>query len=101
MSHLLKMLLRIILLRNRMRVENEIGEMQSGFISRKGTQEGIFNMHTICEMREAVYGCFIDYEKTFDRVNHEKMFECMHNIGTDEKDLRLIVNLYWTQRATI
>ena len=37
----------------------------------------------------------------FDRVNHEKMIECLHNIGTDEKDLRLIVNLYWTQRATI
>lgn len=105
MSHLLKMLLRIILLRNRNRIEAEISEMQSGFMTGKGTREGIFNLRTIteryCEVDKKVYACFIDYEKAFDRVNHQRMIECLKNIGTNEKDLRLIVTLYWTQRAAI
>ena len=34
-------------------------------------------------------------------MNHEKMIECLRNIGTSEKDMKLIVNLYWTQKAAI
>ena len=105
MSHLLKMILRVILQRNRRRIENEINEQQSGFMSGKGTREGIFNLKTICEryceVDKKVYACFIDYEKAFDRVNHKKMIECLKDIGTKPKDVKLIVTLYWTQRAAI
>lgn len=105
MSHILKALLRIILMRNIKRIENEISEMQSGFITGKGTREGIFNMRMICEryseMNRDIYACFIDYEKAFDRVNHEKMVKTLQDIGLDGKDLKLIINLYWTQKAFI
>ena len=43
MSHLLKMVLRITLMRNRRKVENEISELQSGFMAGQVTREGIFN----------------------------------------------------------
>ena len=90
MSHLLKMILRIILMRNRQKIENEISELQSGFMAGKGTRKGIFNLRMICEryseVNQDVYACFIDYEKLFDRVNHEKMIKCLNDIGINGKE---------------
>ena len=39
--------------------------------------------------------------KRSTRVNHEKMIKCLNDIGINGKDLKLIVNLYWTQRTSI
>jgi len=41
-----------------------------------------------------VYACFVDYQKAFDRVQYLKMIKVLQNIGLDEKDVRVIVNLY-------
>ena len=49
MSHVLKVILKVILLRNKQKIENEISNLQSGFMSGKGTREGIFNMRMLCE----------------------------------------------------
>ena len=49
MSHILKMILRIILMRNRQKIENGISELKSGFMAGKGTRQGIFNLRMICE----------------------------------------------------
>ena len=46
-----------------------------------------------CEVSKDIYACFIDYEKAFDRVNHESMIKCLKDIGLNGKDIRLIVNL--------
>ena len=50
----------------------------------KGTREGIFNLRMICEryseVYRDVYACFIDYEKAFDQVNHEKIIKCLNDI---------------------
>ena len=125
-SHVLKVLLRVILLQNRSMIEKEISETQSGLISGKGTREGIFIMRMICERyldvnkkvfacfidyekafdrvnheKLIVFACFIDYEKAFDRINHEKLIECLDDIGIRGKDLRFITNLYWNQCAYI
>ena len=43
--------------------------------------------------------CLIDYEKAFDRVKHVKIIECMDNQDIDGKDIRLIRNLCWNQKA--
>ena len=45
-----------------------------------------------------IYICFIDYE-AFDRVKHAKIIECMENLDIDRKDISLIRNLYWNQKA--
>ena len=75
------MILCSILMRSRRNIENEISELQSGFIAGKGTREGIFNMKMICgrysEVNRDVYACFIDFDKAFNRVNHEKMSAIM------------------------
>ena len=105
MSHLMKLLLKIILTRNDQRIENEISACQSGFRPKMGTREGIFNLRTIIERflekQKTVFICFIDYEKAFDRVYHEKIIECLNTIDMDNNDKRLITSLYWNQTASV
>ena len=104
-SHVLKLILRILLGRNEMKIDQEISSNQSGFRPRMGTREGVFNLRTIMEryleFRKDVYICFIDYEKTFDRVYHERIMNCLDRIEMDDKDKRLISTIYWEQKAAV
>ena len=45
--------------------------------------------------------CFIDYLKAFDRVHREQLINCLERIGIDGKDIRIMTNLYWHQKAAI
>ena len=105
MSHVTKILLKIILYRNSAAIDRVIGENQSGFRKRKGTRDGIFNLRTISERylkkQKDLYICFIDYEKAFDRVNHEKLIENLKLAGLDGKDVRIIARLYWELAAVV
>ena len=105
MSHVMKVLLKIILNRNRNKMEAEINEKQSGFRPKVGTREGIFNLRIFLEKylecNRDVLICFFDFEKAFDRVKHENMIECLNNIGIDGEDLRIVGNLNWKQRAVV
>ena len=105
MSHVTKLLLKIIQIRLKDRIEKEISKLQSGFRPGKGTREGIFNIRTICEraieVGKDIHICFIDYSKAFDMVKHSKMIECLKEIGLDGKDLQIITKLYWNQTAAV
>ena len=101
----MKLLLKIILKRNQVLLNENSGEIQFGFKSGSGTRDAIFTMRIITEKclekGKDLYVCFIDYAKAFDRVQHQKAFECLRNTRMDSKDLRVITNLYWNQRACI
>jgi len=105
MSHVMKLILRIIIERNDGKIEQEISESQSGFRPQRGTREGIFNLRTIAEryldVDKSVYICFIDYEKAFDRVYHTEIMKSLDKIGFDGKDVNVIQNLYWNQQASV
>ena len=87
MPHAMTLLLKIIQRRIRSKLEIEIAEEQFGFSNGIGTRDGIFAIQALCEqtieMQKEVYVCFIDYEKAFDKVQHEKMIELLEqqNIG--------------------
>ena len=89
MSHVTKILLKMILYRNSAVNDREIGENQSRFRKEKGTREGIFNLRTIneryLERQKDVYICFI---------HHEKFIENLKLAGMDGKDVRIIARLY-------
>ena len=53
------------------------------------------------EMQRDVYLCFIDYSKAFDGVKHKELMLILMELDIDGKDLRLIRNLYWDQKAAI
>ena len=48
-----------------------------------------------------LYLCFVDYQKAFDRVKHDKLLEVMNRAGIPELERRLIINLYWRQSAAV
>ena len=53
------------------------------------------------EMQKDIYTAFIDYEKVFDKVKHEEIIKELPSINLDDKDLRLLWNLYWHQVVAI
>ena len=79
--------------------------VQYGFKKGKGTRNGKFILRMLIEraieMQRKVYLCFVDFQKTFDYVDHEMIIKMLKEIGIDGKDLRLITNLYWEQRAAV
>lgn len=105
MSHLLKLFLKIIHKRIYRRCEENISETQFGFREALGTREALFAVQVLFQRcRDVgcdVYVCLIDYQKAFDKVQHNKMIEVLRTTGIDEKDLRIIINLYWHQTASI
>ena len=55
----------------------------------------------LLEKHKKIYICFIDYKKAFDRVYHAMLLEILKKFEIDGKDLKLIMNLYWQQTASI
>ena len=105
MSHITKLLLKVIEQRIVKKIDNEVSRLQSGFRSGSVTREGIFNLRTVCEwaidLDKDLYICFIDYTKAFDRVKHSKIIECLSEIGIDDKDLQIITKVYWEQTVVV
>ncbi|KAJ2952534.1 hypothetical protein O0L34_g6852 [Tuta absoluta] len=105
MSHMLKIFLKIIHSRIHTKIEDKISDTQFGFRNGLGTRDALFGyqvlMQRCWDMNQTVYICFIDYEKAFDRVQHQKLIEILHNTGIDSKDIRIIRNLYWQQTANV
>ena len=104
-SHASKILLKLIKKRITPIVENHLSESQMGFRKGKGTRDAIFQLRMTCErsmeVNKNIYLCFIDYQKAFDRVRHDKLVEIMEKAGIPELERRLIINLYWEQQAML
>ena len=81
--------------------EKEVSKGQTGFRSELGT--GIFNIRAVLEktiaINKDIYICFMDFQKGFDSVYHKKIMEFLNYTRMDKKDLRVIRNLYWEQKA--
>jgi len=43
----------------------------------------------------------VDYQKAFDRINHEKVLNIMEKAGIPDLERKLIKCLYWNQYAVI
>ena len=83
---------RILLGRNEMKIDQEISSNQSGFRPRMGTREGIFNLRTIMEryleFGKDVYICFIDYDSVFQPfLHHGPLYAIKKFWGTPNKIL--------------
>src|SRR3989441_829032 len=51
--------------------------------------------------KKKIYLCFVDYQKAFDRVRHDKLVEVMEKAGKPNLERSLIINLYWRQHAAV
>ena len=65
----------------------------------------IANIHWIIEkardFQKNIYLCFIDYTKTFDCVDHEKMWKVLREMGIPDHLTCLLRNLYASQETTV
>ena len=88
-SHITKIILRILMNRNKRRINEAISDVQFGYKSGKGTRNAILCLRMIMkkaiEKQKDLYICFIDYVKAFDRVKHEELIKVLEQIGIDEK----------------
>ena len=79
--------IKIILDRFEKKEEAEIGKNQSGCRLGKGTREGIFNLRIIIqrylEVQRPILICFINYEKAFDHVYHDRIMQCLDHVDMD------------------
>ena len=105
MPHALKIFLKIIQARIGNKIDSEVGPTQFGFRPGSGTREAIFSFNILAqkfiEVDQEIYTCFIDYSKAFDKVHHSQLIECLEKVGVDGRDIRIIANLYWHQKAAI
>jgi len=46
-----------------------------------------------------VYAGYIDFEKAFGKVKNDKLHQLLVSKNIDSDDVRIISNLYWSQKA--
>lgn len=105
MSHTLKMFLKIIHNRICMKLEEELSDTQFGFRDALGTREALFaynvSVQRCLDVNQPVYACFLDYNKAFDKVRHDRLIEILTKKNLDTRDVRIINNLYYNQTAVV
>ena len=105
MSHVTKIILKVELNRVKESIRETLSKEQFGYRPGKGTRNAIFCLRTLTEKcidkQKDLYICFIDYVKAFDCVKHEELMKMMEELEIDGKDMRMIKNLYWEQKAAV
>ena len=102
MSHVTKLLLRIVINKIRGRTWHEIAPEQYGFMPGKGTGNSIFDLRMLVERsiekQKYVYVCF---SKAFGTVKHKLLVDLLQSLHVDQAELRLLTSLYWNQTAAV
>ena len=85
-------------------VNHELPDVQAGFRKGRGIRDQIANIHWIIEkareFQKNIYFCFIDYAKTFDCVDNNKLWEILKEMGISDHMTCLLRNLYAGEEAT-
>ena len=80
-------------------------DVQAGFRKGTGTRNQIVNicwiMEKAREFQKHIYFCFIDYDKAFDCVDHNKLWKILQEMGIPDHLTCLLRNLYADQEATV
>ena len=86
-------------------MNRELLDVQAGFRKGRGTRDQISNICWIIEkareFQKNIYFCFIDYTKSFDCVDHNKLWKILQGMGIPDHLICLLRNLYAGQEATV
>ena len=86
-------------------MKHELPDVQVGFGKGKGSRDQIAIICWIIEkareFQKNIYFCFIDYVKTFDCVDHSKLWKILKEMGIPDHLTCLLRNLYAGQEATV
>ena len=104
-SHTIKIMLKILKARLQQYVNYELPDVQPGFRKGRGTRDQIANIRWIIEkvreFQKNIYFCFINYDKAFDYVDHNKLWKILKEMGIPDHLICLLSNLYAGQEATV
>ena len=86
-------------------MNHECPDVQAGFRKGRGTRDQIANNCWIMEkarvFQKNIYFCFIDYTKTFDCVDHSKLWKILKEMRIPDHLTCLLRNLYAGQEAIV
>ena len=98
-------MLKILQVRVQQYMNCELPDVQARFRKGRGTRDQIANNHRIIkkarEFHKNIYFCFIDYAKAFDRVDHNKLWQILKEMGISDHLTCLLRNLYAGQEETV
>ena len=98
MSHITRLILRVVMNRVRGRTLQEIAPEQYGFMPDKGTRNTIFVLRRmpqrVIEKQKDIYACFIDNSKAFDTVRRSPLINLLKAVHVDSHDAQLLANIY-------
>ena len=98
-------MLNILQARLQQYMNHELPDVQVGFRKGRGIREQMANICWIIEkareFQENIYFYFIDYAKTFDCVDHNKLWKILREMGVPDHLTCLLRNLYAGQEATV
>ena len=81
-------MLKILQARLQQYVYQEFTDVQAGFRKGRGTRDQNANISWIIEKAREfpknIYFCFFDYAKTFDCVNHNKLWKILEEMGISD-----------------
>ena len=98
-------MLKILQARLQQNMNRELPDVQAGFKKGRGTRDQITNIHWIMEkareFQKNIYFCFIDYDKTFHCVDHNKLCKILKEMGIPDHLTCFVRNLYVDQEETV
>ena len=104
-SHASKVMLKIPQARLQQNVKRELPDVQASFRKGRGTRDQIANIHWIMEksreFQENIYFCFIDYVKSFDCVDQNKLWRILKDMGISDHLACLLRNLHTGKESTV
>ena len=104
-SHASEVMLKILQARLQQYMNCELPDVQAGFRKGRGTRDQTVNIYWLIkkarDFQKNIYFCFIDYAKTFDCVDHKKLWKILKEIGTPDDLTCFLRNLYAGQEAIV
>ena len=98
-------MLKILQARRQQYVNCELPDVQAGFRKGTGTRDQIIKICWIIdkagEFQKNIYFCFVDYVKSFDSVDHNKLWKILKEMGISDPLTCILRNLYAGQEATV
>ena len=98
-------MLKILQARLQQYVKHEHPDAQAGFRKGRGTRDQIANICWIIDktrvLQKTIYFCFIDYAKSFDRVDPNKPWKILQEMGIPDHLTCLLRTLYAGQEAIV
>ena len=82
-------MLKILQVRLQQYMNRELPKVQPGLRKGRGTRDQISNIHWIIEkarefQKNIIYFCFTNYAKTFDCVDHSKVWKILKEMGISD-----------------